>query len=176
MLGVLPSGAPQQVLRCYKIWTSSHAPWLFTLCVSPGAVPWLSRGISDRWGQLCSITITTLIQQLQHGPTKPVRTQFFQVTAHCCFQSPPQIATESAINELGFQKGLTSVFACSSSHHTVTPHSSLDTEALAEPAISGQGFIYHQRSVCFCHYRIPSVYVSSLSLCHSEQSPFLVNL
>lgn len=99
-----------------------------------------------------------------------------EVTAHYCFQSPLQIATETAINEVGFQQDLTSVIVCSSPHHTVTPHYVLVTEALVKPDISGQGFVYHQRWVCFCHYGIPSVYVSSLCLCHSEQSPFLVNL
>lgn len=84
---------------------------------------------------------------------------------------------KSATNELGFHRqDLTTGIVCNSPHHIVTPHGILDTEALAKTAISDQGFVYHQRWVCFCHYRIPSVYVSCLCLCHSEQSPFLVNL
>lgn len=85
------------------------------LRVSLRPVHWLSNGISNHSGQYCCIAIATLIKQLKSSITKPMRIQCFEVTAHYCFQSLPQKALKSTINELGFhQQDLTSVIVCSS--------------------------------------------------------------
>lgn len=62
--------------------------------------------------------VNAAVLPLQHwlsSITKPMRKQYFEVTTLYCFQSLPQKAIKSAINELGFhQQDLTSVIVCSS--------------------------------------------------------------
>lgn len=85
------------------------------LCVSLRPVHWLSNAIYNHSGQYCSIAIATPIKRLKYSITKPMRIQFFEVTAHYCFQSLSQKAIKSTINELRFhQQDLTSVIICSS--------------------------------------------------------------
>lgn len=124
-------------------------------CFTGWAVPFLMAGVSSAASPPLHWFSST---------TKTMRTQSFEVTAHSCFQPPPQTATESAINETGFhQQDLTSVIVCSSPHHTVTPHYILDKKALAKPDISGQGFVYQsemglflplQNSQCVCIFSL----------------------
>lgn len=78
-------------------------------------VHWLSNGIPSHSGQCCCTAIATLIKQLKSSIMKWMRIQYFGVTAYYCFQSLPQKAIKSTINELGFhQQDLTPVIICSS--------------------------------------------------------------
>lgn len=98
--------------------------WVLTPCVSLLSVaPMFHEEQCTGWAVAFLIAgIDNAVSPSQHwlscydtAPMKPMRTPYSQVAAYYCFQSPPQIAIKSTINELGFhQQDLTSVIVCRS--------------------------------------------------------------